>query len=91
MALPYVALEFARDRLRRTALSEATIGARLYDPEGAVEAGYLDRVVEPDSVVAAAMAAARDMAALDRAAFAETKRRLRGPTVERIRALNRQA
>jgi len=86
LALPYVAVEFARDRLAAHARQQAVIMAKLYDPEAAVAAGYLDEAVEPANLDARAMTVARDLAALDPAAFAETKRRLRAPTVARIKA-----
>src|SRR5262245_54127386 len=45
MPLPQFAVELARDRLDRKILSRATLGAEIFDPHGAVTAGYLDRVV----------------------------------------------
>ncbi len=86
LALPYVGLEFARDRLAATELQQATVMAKLYDPDGAVAAGYLDAALAAEEFDMAVMAAATRLAALDPAAFAETKRRLRAPTVARIRA-----
>lgn len=86
LTLPHVAIEFARDRLAPTELQQATVGAKLYDPAAAVAAGYLDAAVPADGFDAAAAAAAKTLAALDPTAFAGTKRRLRQPTVNRIRA-----
>ena len=51
MPLPLFALALAGDRLDRRHLSRATLGAEVYDPHGAVEAGYLDRVVPLGDVV----------------------------------------
>lgn len=78
LTLPPAGVELARDRLVPGALVEATLGARLYGPDEAVAAGYLDRAVfvaEFDKVVGEA--AARCLA-LDGAAYAGTKARLRG-------------
>lgn len=86
LTLPHVGLELARDRLAPAALQEAAIMAKLYDPAAAVTAGYLDRVVAPDALDAAAMDAAKALAGLDATAYAETKRRLRQPTIDRIEA-----
>jgi enoyl-CoA hydratase len=81
LSLPQIGLELARDRIAPAKLAEATLGARLYDPEGAVAAGYLDRVAEDlDAAVADALAALRG---LDIAAYAATKRRLRQGAMER--------
>lgn len=86
LALPAVGLELARDRLAPGELQQAAIMAKLYDPESAVGAGYLDEAVTPDAFDNAVAASARRLADLDPAAFAETKRRLRQPTLERVRA-----
>ena len=42
MALPIFAVELARDRLQPAQLTPALMAARIYDPAGAVDAGYLD-------------------------------------------------
>lgn len=86
LTLPHVGLELARDRLTPAALQEAAIMAKLYHPAAAVTAGYLDRAVAPDALDAAAMDAAKGLADLDATAYAETKRRLRQPTIDRIEA-----
>ena len=49
-------------------------------------AGYLDQVASPADFDAAVLKAAKALAELDGAAFAETKRRVRQPTLERIAA-----
>ena len=85
LSLPPAGVELARDRLVPGALVEATLGAKLYGPDEAVAAGYLDRAVfvaEFDKVVAEA--AARCFA-LDGAAYAGTKARLRGTFSERCK------
>jgi enoyl-CoA hydratase len=86
LALPPFAWELARERLAATHLQRATALAEIYDPAGAVTAGFLDRVVAPEQVEAAALEAARALAALPGRAHAQTKRSLRGPALERIRA-----
>ena len=86
LPLPVSGLELARDRLAPAFLTAATMMAELYDPAGAVEAGYLDAAVAPADVLPAALAKAAQLAAIDPAAYAETKRRLRQPTVDRVKA-----
>ena len=85
MPLPVFAVELARDRLSPRHLTAAVTG-RVYDPAGAVEAGYLDRVVPPGQVVEAAMATARERAALRRGAVARTKSALRARTIDEVLA-----
>lgn len=87
LSLPIAGLEMGRDRLAPTVFQRATINAELFSPEDAVAAGYLDRVAEPAEFDSALTAAAGKLAELDPAAFAETKRRVRQATLDRIAAL----
>ena len=86
MTLPLLAQELARDRLDPRRLTEATIQARLYAPGEAAQAGYLDRVVPPDELAAAAREEAKTLGGLVGSAYAATKGRLRRRTIEHIRA-----
>jgi enoyl-CoA hydratase len=86
MPLPQFAAELARDRLTPTTLTRATLTAEIYDPAGAVEVGYLDRVVPADEVIEAAIAEAIRLSAYRPGAYARTKEVLRGATVDRIQA-----
>jgi enoyl-CoA hydratase len=86
MSLPAFAIELARDRLTPRALTAATVGAQLYDPHGAVEAGWLDEVVPAEECVGRAIAEARRLGQYSPAAYAQTKKMLREPLVERTRA-----
>ena len=45
MGLPHYAVELAEERLARAHLRRGAVQAEIYDAAGAVEAGYLDRVV----------------------------------------------
>ena len=85
MTLPVFAVEIARDRLSRRHFQRAVIQAEIYGPEGAMDAGYLDRIVPAERLAEEAMAEAERVAGLPRRAFSETKRRVRGESVERIR------
>ena len=62
MPLPIFAVEFARDRLTKKTFTQATMGARVFSPEEAAVAGYLDRVVPADTVLDEAVAEARRLA-----------------------------
>ncbi|MBK5223564.1 MAG: crotonase/enoyl-CoA hydratase family protein [Acidimicrobiia bacterium] len=86
MALPAFAIELARDRISSAHLTAATAQGRIYDPAGAVEAGYLDQVAAADDVVDLAVAEARRLGSMRRGAIAGTKKRLRSATLQRIRA-----
>jgi len=82
--LPIAGIELARDRLLPTALSAAVINANLYAPSDAVTVGYLDAVADTSGFDQAVLDAAQALAELDPEAFAETKRRVRQPTLDRI-------
>lgn len=86
LPLPLFAAALAADRLNRPALVAATLGAQIYDPHGALAAGYLDRVVAAESVVDEAKAEAARLGGLRAEAYARTKQVLRAPTVERVAA-----
>src|SRR5262249_302064 len=57
------AYELARERLSKRHLARATMQAELYDPEGAVDAGFLDRTCEAGALAETALAEARRLAA----------------------------
>ena len=86
MTLPMFAIELAHDRLSKRHIQRAVNLAEIYDPEGAIDAGFLDRVVAPETVVDEAVAEARRYAPLDLRAHHCSKRNLRGATIERLRA-----
>src|SRR6478735_8490021 len=69
MVLPRWAAELARERLSPRQLQIATVGAKMYDPDGAREAGFLDTVVDPDLLEATALEAATRWAQFPRAAY----------------------
>jgi enoyl-CoA hydratase len=86
MTLPKFALDLARERLSKRHLVRATVLAEIYDPAGACDAGYLDRVVPADRCIDEAVATATALASsLDARALAGTKRALRAETLERLR------
>jgi enoyl-CoA hydratase len=87
MPVPRFAIELARDRLTRRELTAAVNHARVYDPAGAVQAGYLDSVVPLADVEATAIATAKEMAAtLQPTAFRLTREYLRGREAEAVLA-----
>lgn len=85
MPVPVLAHELARDRLLPTELFAAVAQAKIYDPEAATRAGWLDRVVDAAEVVATAQAEAARLAKLSATAYAATKRSLRRATIQHIR------
>jgi enoyl-CoA hydratase len=84
MVLPRWAVELARERLSPRHLQDATVGARVYDPEGAVEAGFLDSVVPSEALATAAEAEAQRWAAFPRAAYRGQVRMCRAERLGRL-------
>lgn len=85
--LPDWAVEISRERLATTQLQQATVEARMYDPESARDAGYLDRVVPAGEELEAALGEARRLAGLPAHAYAANTEKLRAPGAARLEAL----
>jgi enoyl-CoA hydratase len=85
LTMPLFVVELARARLTPAEFNRATITARLYDPEEAAAAGFLDRTVPHGELAAAARAEAEELAALHAEAHAGTKERVRGEALKAVR------
>ena len=85
MPLPIFAHALAKQCLDPRRLLEATLHGTVYDPEGAREVGYLDRVVPAERVLDEALAEATRLAPISGTAYRITKKTLRGPTAEYVR------
>jgi enoyl-CoA hydratase len=86
MALPVFGCELARDRLSKRYLTRAAVQAEIFDPAGALAAGFVDRVVASDACVTTAVAEARRLGQLTSAAYERTKRTIRQATVDHVLA-----
>jgi len=84
MVLPRWAVELSEERLARRHFQDATVGAKIYDPDGAVEAGFLDWVVPAEALADAATAEARRWADLPRSAYRGQVRMCRGERLGRL-------
>jgi enoyl-CoA hydratase len=86
MNLPIFAMELSRDRLNPSHLTRATVQGFIYDPAGAVEAGYLDVTVPLEKVEATAIGIASQLALLPAPSYAWNKAAIRKATLDRIQA-----
>jgi enoyl-CoA hydratase len=77
MTLPWFGVELARARLSTAHFNPAVGLARIYDPRGAAEAGFLDEVVADDDLDARAGEMAKTLASLNTEAHRNTKGRAR--------------
>jgi enoyl-CoA hydratase len=86
LTMPRPAIEICRQRLAPAHFNRAVVNAEVYAPDAAVDAGFLDRVVDEAQLADAARDAARQLRALDAAAHATTKLRARDKTLAAVRA-----
>jgi enoyl-CoA hydratase len=86
LTMPRAATEILRQRLTPAAFQRATLLAEVFDPPGAVAAGFLDEVVEPERFDERVAEAAVALTRLDREAQPATKRRTRAPLIAALTA-----
>ncbi|AKF05103.1 crotonase/enoyl-CoA hydratase family protein [Sandaracinus amylolyticus] len=86
LPVPIFAHELARYRLDPRALEESVLRATMYGPEDALRVGWLDRLVAPEALEAAAVTEAETLATLPQPAYGKTKQSLRRPLLEYVRA-----
>ncbi len=86
MVLPIFALELSKARLNPMHMTKAVVQAFIYDPQGAVEAGYLDALTSLDKVEEQAIEVASQLAQLPGHAYHGNKLAIRGETLARIKA-----
>ncbi len=85
MTMPRFGVEICRQRLAPAHFHRAVISAEIYSPAGAVEAGFLDRVVPEDELIAAARDKATALAKLNMPAHTATKLRARDKALQAVR------
>jgi enoyl-CoA hydratase len=84
--LPPFGIQLARARLPPQHLTQAAIMARLYAPDEAIEAGFLDEVVVADAVRTTAIAKAQAWSTLHAEALAYNKAAFRDDAIARVLA-----
>jgi len=77
LTMPRAAVEICRQRLTPAHFNRATVLAEVFQPGGAVEAGFLDRACEPADFWEAVRGVAGELAGLDLDAHLATKLRAR--------------
>ena len=77
MTMHHAGIELARDRLRKSAFHRSVINGEMFNPQHAVDAGFLDKVVQPEELHAAALEAARQLKKINMKAHKNTKLKVR--------------
>ncbi len=85
LTMPTPALAILQHRLAPTSFTRSIALAEIFTPAAACAVGFLDHVVRPELVLDEARTVAERLAALDRAAYFGTKRRLRDAVIQDIR------
>lgn len=85
MELPPLLVSLAAARLTTPHLTRAALQSEAYAPELAVEAGFLDEVVEPEQLDARVKLMAQGLAKLPKAQYAANKLSIRAATLEQMR------
>jgi enoyl-CoA hydratase len=86
MTMHHVGIELARDRLRKSAFHRSVINGEMFDPLGAVDAGFLDKVVPAEQLQATAQAVAQQMKKINMTAHKNTKLKVRKALLETLDA-----
>ena len=82
MTMHHVGIELARERLTKPAFQRSVINAEMFNPQGAVDAGFLDRVVAADVLMAEAQAHAQVLKKINLTAHKNTKLKVRKAFLE---------
>ncbi|MCP3374120.1 crotonase/enoyl-CoA hydratase family protein [Bradyrhizobium cajani] len=91
IAPPSFAIELARSRLHPAWLSRTATLGEMYEPEEALTAGFLDRVVAPEAIDTTLEGTIAALRAMHKPSHAIAKKRLRQPAVDAMRlAIDRE-
>ncbi|WP_165672715.1 crotonase/enoyl-CoA hydratase family protein [Metapseudomonas otitidis] len=84
MTMHHVGIELARDRLRKSAFHRSVINGEMFDPQGALDAGFLDKVVPAETLLPTALAAAQQLKKINMTAHRNTKLKVRKALLETL-------
>ncbi|MGF0236938.1 crotonase/enoyl-CoA hydratase family protein [Rhodococcus sp. IEGM1300] len=84
MTMHHAGIELARDRLSKAALQRSVINGEMFNPQSAVDAGFLDVVVSAEELQGAALAAARQLKKINMTAHKNTKLKVRKALLETL-------
>ncbi len=93
MTMHNAGIELARDRLSKSAFGRSVINGEMYDPNGALQAGFLDKIVTPEELTDAARTVALQLKKINMKAHKQTKLKVRKEflqTLDKAIELDRQ-
>lgn len=83
---PVLPFEIVGSRVERTKFRELVYTGRVVEPDEAVAVGFVDEVVQPESLMAQAQAAAERLASIPPKSFELTKRAFTAPIIATVQA-----
>ena len=86
MTMHHAGIEMARGRMPKNFFNRSVMNAEMFDPETAVDAGFLDRVVAPEALMEEAMLLAQSYKKLNLRAHHGTKVKARKALLETMDA-----
>lgn len=85
MELPPILVELTASRISRRHMTRVALQSEVYAPDDAVDAGFVDEVVEPGELDTRTMAIAERLAGLPQAQYAANKLSVRARTLEAMK------
>ena len=82
MTMHHVGIELARERLTKPAFQRSVINAEMFNPQSAIAAGFLDRVVAADQLMVVANEHAQVLKKINLTAHKNTKLKVRKAFLE---------
>ncbi|EPJ84273.1 enoyl-CoA hydratase [Pseudomonas sp. CFII64] len=86
MTMHHAGIALARDRLRKSAFHRSVINGEMFDPKGALEAGFLDKLVSVEELQDAARTAALQLKKINMNAHKNTKLKVRKALLDTLDA-----
>lgn len=84
MTMHHVGIELAKDRLRKAYFQRSVINGEMFDPQGALEAGFIDKIVPADQLMSTARATAEQLKKINMTAHRNTKLKVRKELLETL-------
>lgn len=84
LALPVFGTELARARITSAELTASVVQSKIYDPKGAVTAGFLDQLVPKQDLLNSSKKLAERLTAIPDDAYAANKHGIRKSTLDII-------
>ncbi len=84
MTMHHSGIEVARDRLTKPAFHRSVINGEIFNPQDARDAGFIDKIVQPEELMELAKATAQQMKKINMTAHKNTKLKARKGLLETL-------